>query len=364
MLESISIFLKSKIVLVISTNALTLGLKVAFDRFSLNHKLKKEFYFEQKKQIKQEIAKTKTPLLNSCEELNYRLWNFNINIGKNWHKTPMSDWASSDVYYLRSYVYRLLVFFYWILKTEKDLTHYDATIADKKDLNYLMYIKTFKNIFCDTILLKSLNYDANSDENHFYKNNLQLYADYVKGDNDDVIDFDTFSDKIKNDLSSIEKVFKYINDISNNDDNKNLNVIRCFHLILIKFLSSYGHDYHKTEYKKLNRLLIDYYKKIKIKDEFIEFLKRNKMKGELKYIILKINSKIINYITPRFGDLTKKNEEIFIYVVDCHYLKLLKTKLFDSLLRNTLDHVNDNKNRYFTLQIIRSSWTITDYEFY
>lgn len=289
MLESISIFLKSKIVLVISTNALTLGLKVTFDRFSLNHKLKKEFYYEQKKQIKQEISKTKTPLLNSCEELNYRLWNFNTNIDKNWHKTPMSNWASSDVYYLRSYVYRLLVFFFWILKTEKELTHYDATIADKKDLNYLMYIKTFKNIFCDTMILKELRYNSDLATNHFFKNDLQKYSDYVKGDNDDVIDFDTFSEKIKADYSSIQKVFKYINDISNNDDNKNLNVIRCFHLILIKFLSSYGHDYHKTDDKKLKQFIKDHYNNLKIKNGFNEFLIRNKMENEMKKEIKYIN---------------------------------------------------------------------------
>ena len=101
----------------------------------MNFKLNKEFTFEQKKSIKQEIAKTKTPILNAGEELNYRLWNFIHNIGENWHSIPQDKWLEPKHYYLRTFVYRLLVFIYWSLEIEKSLTHFDSTVADEKDLN-------------------------------------------------------------------------------------------------------------------------------------------------------------------------------------------------------------------------------------
>ena len=264
--------------------------KVVYDRYSLSFKLRREFQFEQKKSIKQEIAKTKTPLLNVSEELNYRLWNFIPNINENWHSIEREKWLEPKHYYLRSFVYRLLVFIFWVLETEKSLTHFDSTIADKKDLDYIKYIKTFKNIFCDILLLKDLEYPNDATTNHFYKNDLPRYANYVKGSDGDIIDFDSFYTKIKDDFTSIEKVFIYINEIRNQPLNENLNVIRCFHLLLIQFLTEYGHDYQKTDKTKVEKLIKENYNTIKIKNAFEEFIIRNKLTNEMKSIIKKLKS--------------------------------------------------------------------------
>ena len=51
-----------------------------YTRYSLNYKLKKEYNFEQRKSIKVNLARSKTPLIKAAEELNYRLWNLSDNI--------------------------------------------------------------------------------------------------------------------------------------------------------------------------------------------------------------------------------------------------------------------------------------------
>jgi hypothetical protein len=58
-------------------------IKYIYSNYSLNYKLKREYIFCQNKLIKEEIAKYKMYLLNSCEEFNDRLWNFSNNIEKN-----------------------------------------------------------------------------------------------------------------------------------------------------------------------------------------------------------------------------------------------------------------------------------------
>jgi hypothetical protein len=264
--------------------------KVFHDKYSLNFKLNKEFTFEQKKSIKQEIAKTKTPILNAGEELNYRLWNFIHNIGENWHSIPQDKWLEPKHYYLRTFVYRLLVFIYWSLEIEKSLTHFDSTVADEKDLNYIKYLKTFKNIFCDTMILRDLDYANNATTNHFYKNDLLTYANFIKDENGDVIDYDKFYIKLKDNYKDIEKVFVYINNIENDVEDKSLNVLRCFHLLLIQFLTIYGHDYQKTDKKKTYKLIEEHYHNIKIKNNFNTFLERNKMEGEMKAILRKLGN--------------------------------------------------------------------------
>ena len=57
-------------------------------RFHL-FKLNAEYAYDQRKQIKNIIAKNKMQLLNACELLDYRLWNFTIHYKDKWHDNNM-----------------------------------------------------------------------------------------------------------------------------------------------------------------------------------------------------------------------------------------------------------------------------------
>jgi hypothetical protein len=50
------------------------------ERYMLGFKLRKEYIFKQIMGIKEKLASSKTPLVRSAEELNYRLWNLAQNI--------------------------------------------------------------------------------------------------------------------------------------------------------------------------------------------------------------------------------------------------------------------------------------------
>lgn len=283
-----------KLLTALISSAVTIGLfilgwfvKFFYEKFSLNYKMKKEYEFEQKKKLKEEIAKTKIPLINSVEELNHRMFNFNKNIDKNWHKISKADWENGNNYYIQSFVYRFLVFLHWMLKTEKDTITIDSTIADEKDILYLQYIKTFKDIFTDTELLKKLGYKSYLDTNHFFKNNLVKYAKWVR-DEENVIDFDVFVEKSKKEYDKMSKVIKYFSTIENDSKDKNLNVLKCFHLVAISFLNRYGHNYQFTSNEKLDKLLRKYSQEIEVKNEFQEFIEKSKLGKELKRIKNKI----------------------------------------------------------------------------
>ena len=261
--------------------------RMIYERGYLSHKLKKEFEFEQKKKLKEEIAKNKIPLLNAVEELNHRLWNFSQNIGDNWHKVSEKEWCEPSKYYIKSFVYRFLVFLCLVIKTEKDTISVDTTIADSSDILFLKYIKTFKDIFTDADLLKDLDYDKSCDTNHFFKNDLIGYSKFVYVDNQ-IIDFDEFILKFTTDYSSLLKVIEYFANIQDDDTDKNLNVLRCTHLLLINFLNKFGHSYQKTDKRKINNITKFYKSKIKIKTGFLEFIKKSKLENEMQSMIKKI----------------------------------------------------------------------------
>lgn len=271
---------------VVSITVVLLGalLKYWYERRSLNYKIRKEYYFKQRVNIKERLAETKTPLIKASEELNYRLWNLADNIDKGWHKVEESNWTEEKRYYLQSFVYRFLVFIYWINRAEYSLYSFDLSQADKTDQEYLKYIKTLKHFFCESSLLKSLDYDGSHSTNHFYKDNLIKYANYVEVDGI-VIDFETFVAKFKSDYKPIKDVVSYIANINSEHDNLNYNIIQSFHMFLMLFLNKYGLDYHNASNKKFKKLHKDSYKNIQIKHELYLFFKRNKVTVQSRKIV-------------------------------------------------------------------------------
>ncbi|MGS4347111.1 hypothetical protein ACKUSY_16285 [Myroides odoratus] len=262
--------------------------KFIYERYSLSYKLNKEFEFEQKKKLKEEIAKNKIHLINSIEALNHRMWNFSQNVDKDWHKRTEDNWfKDEEQYYINSFLYRFLCFIHWTLKTENDTVSVDTTIASKDDVTFLKWIKTFKDIFTDTDLLKEFEYDKSKNSNHFYKNDLIGYTKILVK-NDKILDFDEFETELKDNYTNLKKVIEYFTSIENDNNDKNLNVLRCFHLLTIKFLNDYGHDYQHTNKKKLIAITELYKSKIIIKRSFIEFIKKSKLEKEMRSIINKI----------------------------------------------------------------------------
>lgn len=255
-------------------------IKVIYENYSLNYKLQKEYKFEQKKLIKEEIVKTKVPLLNAVEDFNYRMFNFNKNIDKNYHNISEEKWFSTNQYYLNSFIYRILVLIHYCIKTEKDVLSMDSTVADKDDIEFLLYVKTFKNIFCEFNLLTELGYNQDDDSNHFYRNELKGYSAWVE-DDEKVIEFEVFACKLKSGYKDLSRVIEYLTKIENNSNDKSLNVLYCAHLLSISFLNKFGHSYQKTEKDKMLALNADYKEKIKIKTGFLEFLADSKLKKEV-----------------------------------------------------------------------------------
>ena len=263
--------------------------KIIYERYTLNYKLKVEYTFEQKKKLKEEISKNKTALLNATEELNHRLWNFSQHISTKKYKISENDWFDDEQYYLNSFIYRFLKVLDLVIKTEKDTISIDSTvgskIADKNDIIYLKYIKTFKDIFTDKDLIENL--PTQNKTTHFYKNNLFGYANNIRR-NGDVISFEDFETVLKYSYLNLEKVITYFTKIENHNKDCSLNVLKCYHLLAINFLNKFGHDYQITKYEKIEKITDKYKDEIEIKKEFQDFIEKSKLEDEMENMIEKI----------------------------------------------------------------------------
>ena len=259
-------------------------MKFFYERYSLNYKLTREHSFEQRKNIKAILAKSKTPLLKAADNLNHRLWNLARNIDKKWLNIKEVEIQKSEKYYLRSFTYRILILFYWIERAEESIYSFDFAIADKSDNEYLKYLKALKNFLCDRELLSEMNYPPGSTGNHFYKDEIKKYTRYLELDGMP-IEYDKFEEKYNNNYEQIEDVINYLRNTKKEESNLNYNVLMGFHLLLIQFLNKYGLEYHKTKEKDLKSLIKDKYNNIQIKDGINSYFERHKLKKQIKNVI-------------------------------------------------------------------------------
>ena len=256
-----------------------------YDGYSLSRKLDREYIFEQKKSIKVEISKTKTPLLQSTEDLNYRLWNLLSHLDEKWLNLEQHDWTRADHHYIRSFAYKWIALIYWILKAEKSVGSYDSTLSPKSDLLYLKYIKSIKFCLCDRLLIEGLGYTSTDTSNHFYIDDLPKFSDYIAKDGS-TMSFHEFEAKLSIDHTPVQKVFVFLSAVKNDENNRSLNMLRVLHLLLIAFLNEFGHEYHRTTTDKIKSLIRDKKPKIAIASQFIAFLQRHKIDKDLADVTL------------------------------------------------------------------------------
>ncbi len=260
----------------------------SFFVFTLNTQYK----HEQRAKLKDFLGKTKTGLLNSAEDMQYRLWNFREKISENWHCQTEKTWKDPTKYYIQSFVYRFLEFFYFARKVRSDIFFVDSTVATRQDYTYLKYIKALQLLFCDADLLNTEQhpYTGKKPKHHFYKDVFYNFPAFIVKDGN-ILNFDSFKEKIQGNTEKIEPIRNYIALCENKNDNLNYCTMQLFHLLLLAFLNTYGFDYQRTDKEKLIQI-VKSYKGNMLFTNFKRFLEKHKLSREKAILkIIKIYEK-------------------------------------------------------------------------
>jgi len=228
-------------------------LKACFERHFLLFKLESEHRYEQKKKIKEVLARYKTQLLDAGETLNHRLWNFSGNYDEEWHGTQKAgDFANH--YYLASFVYRMLAFFAWVRQIESDMVHLDTTIASKDDLNFVKFLRLFTQTQCDLELFKGIKYDKAYAKDHFFHNNFQHMCDRLL-DGGKVISFAEFKGNKNSAREEASPMVNFLAGMNPKESRLRWDRLQAFHFVLLMFMNCYGYDFQYTTKEKITDLL-------------------------------------------------------------------------------------------------------------
>jgi hypothetical protein len=231
---------------------LTLFTKRYIDTRILSSKLETEHKFDQRKKIKEALAKYKVHLLTACEDMNHRLWNFSSSHSRKW--IDVKGDYSSEQYFFHSTVYRILCVFAWIKKINKEMVYLDTTIATKEDLYFIKFLRVFPNVFCDLTFLVGPGADGSHAIDHFFRTNFDLFPDSIMSNNE-IISYSEYKKNLPTISKQIESLYQYMDSISPVEMRMRWDRLHLFHLTLITFLNCYGYDFQQTSDKKINKVL-------------------------------------------------------------------------------------------------------------
>jgi hypothetical protein len=251
----------------ILTTILSFLTKSWIDKKVLIDKLESEYKYEQQKNLKALLAKNKMRLLNASESLKHRLWNFMEN-----HSEP---WLSSRGNYYKSFVYRFISFFAYIRQIEKELIYIDSTFAGKTDLEFIKFLRTFPQLFCDVKLFKGEDYDKSLAVDHFFRNNFENICDSFIRLNE-VVTYSSFIDDFDKFEFENKKLFEYFDSICIDETRYRFDLIKTFHLTLIAFLNTYGYDFQETTIRQIGDV-IENPRKSRLYKNYKDVLIRNKL---------------------------------------------------------------------------------------
>lgn len=231
---------------------LTLLTKNFIDTRVLSSKLETEHRFDQRKKIKEVLAKHKVHLLSAAENLNHRMWNFAKNHSEDWINVEGN--FLTEQYYIHSFAYRILCLFTWINQVQKDMIYLDTTIAQKQDLEFIKFLKIFPQIFCDLTFIEGQNANGNYAVDHFFRNNFDELSKCLQGENG-IKSYDVFIKDLSQPNKNLIKLLEFLDGISPSENRKRWDRLHCLNITLIVFLNNYGYDFQKTNTAKIEEVL-------------------------------------------------------------------------------------------------------------
>jgi hypothetical protein len=257
---------------------LTLLTKNFIEKKLLVFKLNKEHEFEQRKKIKNVLAFNKSHLLNACENLNHRLWNFAKPDHYKWLDLK-GDYSDKNHYYFHSFIYRILAVNAWMNKIHSELIHLDTTIATDEDLEFIKFMRFYGRIFSDTDFFKGFKYDYNNQTDHIFKNNIdELYQCVTI--NGKIISFNEYLKEVPNLCEEkLYILYRLMDGINDKEKRLRWHWLQILKLLNLSFLNAYGYDYQQTPKEKLV-IAINSPGGSKLYDNFIFLLQEHKLQNQ------------------------------------------------------------------------------------
>ena len=216
------------------------------------HRLEAEYRYEQRKKLRDLVAKYQGRLLNAGNSLNYRMWNLYTNQEQGW--LNVDGRPTRENYYYLSFAHRFLNFCALLREFENEALVIDSRIATSTDLKISNLVSALRWSLTDVELFNGLTYDPSSARDHFYSDELRLICDRHRSKEGGAPDFEDFCTSAIS-QSEPKTALVFFDGLSRQEERYRWDRLVSFHLLLIGLLNLIGHPVHKTSQAKITKIV-------------------------------------------------------------------------------------------------------------
>lgn len=157
-------------VVAVITTLLAAPLRMWVERNLQSHRLKSEYEYDQRRELRRLIGRYHGRLVEAAEQMHYRCLNV-------YEHDPEQWLEKADGFYFRTTAYRLLHVVGLARSFEREAFYIDARIAEPTDLDFVKFVKAFLWALVDPALFKGLEYDESQSRDHFFADQLRLMGE-------------------------------------------------------------------------------------------------------------------------------------------------------------------------------------------
>lgn len=159
---------------------------------------------------------------------------------------------------------------------EKEALYIDSRIADKKDREFVKYLKAFRWSLTDVTLFDGLEYDKSCARDHFFSDQLRLICD-ICSCSEGTISLETFFRNLKRaKYKELLPLLKYFDGLKKNEKRLRWDRLVIFHLLQMAFINSFGYNDQKQGNERF-QLALQQIQNNQIKINFEKLLPRLKL---------------------------------------------------------------------------------------
>ena len=221
------------------------SVKYAFDKKLEDRKLELAYRWEQRKALKDHIARHRGRFLESAEALTQRLWNYQQNEAQGWLALGGTHYGSF-AYYPLTFAHRLLLCLGCAMAMEREALFIDATVAADDDFAFLKTLKLNSQVWTDTALFDGVPYAQENSTDHFFKDALRSMAEQVTS-KDTTMSLEEFKVAVSHADHPYVEIFRFVDGLNRSEDRLRHDRVTCAQLVLIATLNRFGYDFQRTE---------------------------------------------------------------------------------------------------------------------
>jgi hypothetical protein len=224
------------------TTILSTPVRYVLDKRALQHKLRSEYEYEQRRELRQLIGRYHGRLVDAADSWHNRMNNLYTHQAEG-RLDVQGNYEERD-YYFTTTVYRFLALASLARAFEREAFFIDARIAEDNDLDFVRFVKAFRWLMTDLGLIEGLEYEAWLARDHFLTDRFRVICDGCVVDGN-LLTLTELEQRAGKD-PELEPALEFFDGLRADEDRLRWDRLVALHLAVLAFLNLVGYEMQRS----------------------------------------------------------------------------------------------------------------------